>query len=84
MNSVHGPGPTPPAHSSHRTPEDADDARDSKKAALKARRRASKAARRAAAGLSARAPRFGARNENRAAVFVKFLVETFGVERLRR
>ena len=84
MNSVHGPGPTPPAHSSYGAPEDADDARDSKKAALKARRRASKAARRAAAGLSARAPRFGARNENRAAVFVKFLVETFGVERLRR
>ena len=40
MNSVHGPGPTPPAHSSYGAPEDADDARDSKKVALKARRRA--------------------------------------------
>ena len=64
--------------------EGVDTAAARKKAALKARRRASKAAKRAAAGLSARAPRFGARNENRAAVFVKFLFETFGVERLRR
>ena len=55
-----------------------------KKAACKARRKASKEAKRAAQGLSpGRSVRFGARNENRAAVLVKWLVETFGVERLR-
>ena len=55
-----------------------------KEAAMKARRKASKLAKCAAAGLEdGRSPRFGARNENRAAVFVKWLVDRFGVERLR-
>ena len=65
-------------------PSEVTDARTEKKAAQKARRKASKAAKRAEQGLDARSARFGARNENRAARFVEYLVKTFGVERLRR